>query len=152
MDITQPLAIWGAILSTVAVTWNVVRDLGDRPRLKVEAMIGKMYPDHTDREYVFVTITNIGRRPVVVKGCGGRKKKHVPGKRGIFIVSIGLPRTLKEGEYHNEWTPDLSFINDDLEKIHVWDSAGREWKISRKNLRYLLKTGKEGASPKTRNS
>lgn len=101
---------------------------------------------------LFVSITNVGRRPVMVKGWGAIKKNHAPGKRGIFIVPIGLPRMLKEGEYHNEWTPELSFISDDLEKIYVWDSVGREWKISRKNFKYLLATAREGASPETRKS
>jgi len=66
MDLTKFLAIWGAIVSTIAITWNVLRDIRNG-RLKIEAMVGKMVPDHTDRDYLVITITNIGRCPVLVK-------------------------------------------------------------------------------------
>ena len=146
MDITKFLAVWGAILSTVAITWNIIRDARDKGSLKVEAMIGKMVPDHTDRDYLIITITNIGRRPVLVKGWGGMKKKNVKGARGLFVVPRGLPRMLKEGEYHTEFTDDLSILSPDLEKIYVWDSAGKEWKVSRKNLNRLFEDVKKVTS------
>ena len=139
MNLTQLLAVWGAIVSSVAITWNVFRDIGDKGKLKIDAMIGKMYPDYTDRDYLFITITNIGRRPVMVKGWGGRKKKSIEGKRGLFIIPRGLPCMLKEGEYHTEYSDDLSIISPELEGLHVWDSHGNEWKVSRKNFKRLLK-------------
>ena len=143
MDVTKLLAIWGAIFSTVAIAWNIVRDVNDRGRLKIDAMIGKMFPDHTDKNYLVITITNIGRRPILVKGWGGMKKKAVKGARGIFIVPQGLPRMLKEGEYHTEFTEDLTILSPELEKIYVWDSTGKYWKVSRKNLRRLFKDVKK---------
>jgi hypothetical protein len=139
MDITKFLALLGAILSTIAITWNIFRDVNDKGKLKIDAIIGKIVPDHTDKDYLVITITNIGRRPVLVKSWGGMKKKNVKGARGIFITSRGLPRMLKEGEYHMEFTEDLSIIFPELEKIHVWDSTGKEWKISKKNLKCLFK-------------
>jgi len=75
MDIIKFLALWGAILSTIAITWNIFRDVNDKGKLKIDAMIGKMVPDHTDKDYLVITITNIGRRPVLVKGWGGIKKR-----------------------------------------------------------------------------
>lgn len=139
MDITKFLALWGAILSTIAITWNIFRDANDKGKLKIEAMIGKMVPDHTDKDYLVITITNIGRRPVLVKSRGGMKKKNVKGARGMYIIPHGLPRMLKEGEYHMEFTEDLSIISPELEKIHVWDSTGKEWEVSKKNLKSLFK-------------
>jgi len=145
MNVTEFLAIWGAILSSVAIAWNVFRDVNDRGKLKIDAMIGKMVPDHTDKEYLVVTITNIGRRPVLVKSWGGmeKKKKDAKNARGIFIVPQGLPRMLKEGEYHTEFTDDLTILSPELEKICVWDSTGKHWKVSRKNLKRLFKGVKE---------
>lgn len=69
MRTTEILAIYGTIVSTVALMWNIFRDSLDRPKVKLEAMIGQIYPDHTDRDYLFLTITNVGRRPVLIKGC-----------------------------------------------------------------------------------
>ena len=146
MELTMFLAVWGAIVSTIALTWNIIRDRLDRGALRVEAMIGRMVPDHTDKDYLVVTITNVGRRPVLVKGWGGMKKRHVKGKRGILIVPRGLPRMLEEGEYHLEFTEDLSMLSSDIQKIYVWDSAGREWKVSRKNLKRLLAEATQSGS------
>ena len=95
MDIIKFLALWGAILSTIAITWNIFRDVNDKGKLKIDAMIGKMVPDHTDKDYLVITITNIGRRPVLVKGWGGMKKKNVKGARGMYIIPHGLPRMLR---------------------------------------------------------
>ena len=38
-----------------------------------------------------------------------------------------------------EFTEDLSIISSELEKIHVWDSTGKKWKVSKKNLKCLFK-------------
>ena len=138
MDLTSFLAVWGALLSTVAVTWNVFRDWGDRGRIKVEAMIGKMVPNHTDKDYLIVTITNVGRRPILVKGWGARRKKKAPGPRWLFVVARGLPRMLPEGDYHTEFTDDLANLASDIEDICVWDSAGRYWKAPRKMTRQVI--------------
>ena len=144
MSSTELLAIIGAIGSAVAITWNFTRTIQDRANLKVTAWIGKILPDYADRDYLFITIVNIGRRSVLVSGWGGMKKKHVKGKRGFFITSHGLPRMLKEGEDHMEYTPHISeILSHDLEKICVKDSVGREWKVSRKNIKNLFKEVKK---------
>ena len=40
-DVTTFLAIWGALLSSFAVGWNVYRDFADKGRLKVDCYVGK---------------------------------------------------------------------------------------------------------------
>ena len=94
MNITNFLALWGAIFSTIAMTWNIIRDVNDKGKLKIDAMIGKIVPDHTDKDYLALTITNIGRRHVLVKGWGAMKKKNVKGAHGLYIIPRGLPRML----------------------------------------------------------
>jgi len=39
MDITKFLALWGAILSTMAITWNIFRDVNDKGKLKIDAIL-----------------------------------------------------------------------------------------------------------------
>jgi len=138
---TTFLAAWGAILATAALTWNVVQDIGGRANLQVSAFIGKMYPDHADKDYLVITMVNVGRRPITLQSWGGMKKKDIP-KRGIFVPARGLPRMLKESESHNEYIDDLSILDDDLETLHVIDSAGRRWKVSKKNLRRMVEEAK----------
>lgn len=135
--LTTFLAVWGALLSTVALTWHVIRDFRDKGALKLDAMIGKMYPDHTDRDYLVINITNVGRRPVLVKGLGAMKNKKAPTPRGLLLAPRGLPKMLKEGKYHLEFTHDFRFLADEIEKIYGWDSTGREWRLPSKELKKL---------------
>lgn len=80
-------------------------------------MIGKLYPDHADKEYLVVTITNIGRRPLLVQQCVAEEKKKVKGKRRLsYFIPYVLPRILREGEYCIERTEDLSILSSNLKK------------------------------------
>lgn len=71
------LAVWGAIVSTIALTWNIIRDIRDKGKLKLNAFIGKMFPDPKDKDYLVVTIANVGRRPIFVKHLGGETKRKL---------------------------------------------------------------------------
>jgi len=42
LGVTDVLAIWGAVLSSVAFGWNLYRDLLDRGKLKVSAQIRRL--------------------------------------------------------------------------------------------------------------
>jgi hypothetical protein len=138
MDITGLLAFYGTIVSTAALVWNIIRDSRDRSRVKLEAMIGKLYPDHTDRDYLVLTMTNVGRRPVQIKGWYGLRKRRSDDERGLIVVTQGLPRILNEAESHHEFCIDLTLLNKDLQKLYVSDSAGREWKLPRKRMNRLI--------------
>jgi len=142
MDPVSFLAVWGAIVATAAMAWNISRDLGDKGKLKLEAMIGRMYPDHTDRDYLVINITNVGKRPVLVKGLAAMKGKKCEGPRGLWLCPRGLPAMLKEGEFHIEYSHDFGFLDKDVEKIYVWDSTGREWKLPKKILKRLRNEAK----------
>jgi hypothetical protein len=139
MDLTSALALWGAVIATAALTWNIVRDIGERPKVKIDAMIGRMYPDHADRSYVILTMTNIGRRPVFIKGWGATLKKDGPQPKGLVVRPHGLPKMLSESEYHIEFTHDFRVLAPEVERLYVYDSSGREWKLTRKQLRELRK-------------
>jgi hypothetical protein len=143
MEITGLLAFYGTIVSTAALVWNILRDSRDRPKIKLEAMIGKLYPDHTERDYLVLTMTNIGRRPVQIKGWYGLRKKRKTDERGILVVTQGLPRILNEAESHHEFCTSLSILNDDLQTLYVSDSADRKWKLSKKQLRQLVEQQSE---------
>ena len=123
ISFTTVAAVWGATIATIALIWNIIRDARDRGMIKVGAMIGKMYPDHTDREYLVITMINVGRRPVTVKGWGGMKRRDAKGLPGLVVTPRGLPRVLKEGEDHMEFTDDLSILSPEIRKIYVWDAA-----------------------------
>ena len=101
-----------------------------------------MVPDHTDRDYLFITITNVGKRPILIKSwC--LKRKGDGQKPYLFVVTRGLPRMLPEGEYHMEWTHETQQLTSDVTGMFVVDSAGRRWKVPRKQVRQVISEAKE---------
>ena len=145
MNLTSLLALWGTVVSTIALSWNIIRGFQDRRKLKVEAAIGFMLPGDTQKKYFYVVITNIGRRPIFICRYGAflKKKKGEKGKPAAMVIARDLPKMLKEGENHIEYTDDLSLFSRTIKDIHVGDSTGKNWKASRKNLRRLLRDAKD---------
>lgn len=155
------LAIWGAILFSITFAWNLFRDLRDKPRVKLKGSPGQLGTDrggkryfasmkfienHTDNDpnvptQFMLTITNTGRRRVRIDGWGSRTTAKALHYRH---VSRGLPKILEEGGSHEELGDEpLKILGDDVKRIVAWDSAGREWKLSRSELRELKKEAKE---------
>src|SRR5206468_12558870 len=91
ITLTGLLAFYGPILSSIALGWNIYRDVLDRARLKVSARFGNIAASttgqlfgvspyvavqKTKQLYVFIDVTNVGRRPLRWVGLGG--KYHTP--------------------------------------------------------------------------
>ena len=146
MDLTPILAFWGTIVSTVAVTWNIIRSSQDRKKIRVEANIGFILPGDSDKKILYVIMTNVGRRPVYITGVGmsRKKKKGEKGKPGLFMTARNLPMMLKEGDYNIEYSEKLSIFTEyEITTVKVWDSTNKKWRISKKNLRNLIENAKE---------
>ena len=145
------LAVWGAVTATFAVGWNLVRDLKDSGKLRIDAMIGKKHPDPSGQRHLVITVTNVGRRPVLVKGLLTLQKQpwyqsffryrvvtyRSMAPNGLLLLRNG-PKMLKEGEFLTEVFQDFSFIDGRLAAIAAVDSGGREWRLKGKRLRYLI--------------
>jgi hypothetical protein len=158
---TQFLATWGAILATFGLGWNLYRDLLDRGKLQISARVrrigmsadGKYYavsPNVNVQAYqklfVVMGVVNVGRRPVLWQGWGGKYHKREDEKNAFYIVGRGLPKMLQEGESHSELTDleaNLMPASENVKKLYVWDAAGKEWKLSRKQLKGLKKEARD---------
>ncbi len=152
-SLTKFLAAWGAILATLGLGWTLYRDLRDRPRLRITAHIrrvvqsvnGRWYavaPDlpvegASEQVFVVVNVTNVGRRPVQWVGWGGKYRKIAGGKPAFVITPQALPITLKEGDTHTEFTPELNPADERVKRLFIWDAAGKNWYLSRWALRKL---------------
>ena len=124
MNVTSVLAIiWGAIISTIALTWNITRSLWER-RLKVELVFSLIPPDYNEKRLAAI-MTNTGRRPILVtKWCGKIKDKE---KAEFVVQPRGLPRILEETEYHIEFLDDISIILK-IKTMYIKDSTGKSGK------------------------
>jgi hypothetical protein len=155
-SLTEFLAAYGALLASVGFGWNLYRDLLDRARLQVSARVrrivtgadGRFFsvkPDlpvegASEKLYVVMSVVNVGRRPVLWEGWGGKYRKPVNGRDSFYIVARDLPKMLQEGESHSEMTllePDLRPPSENVKSLLMWDASGRYWKLSRKGLREL---------------
>jgi hypothetical protein len=157
LDTTRLLALYGALVSTFAVAINAYREFRDRPRLKLTAMLGyKVNHGATivSREYMlklqpslvndtspsfFLTITNTGRRPVLVEGWAiraDRKKLDMT----IFCTSqLRFQNCSTEGEYAIERTDDTQLLANGAKSIYAWDTAGKHWSLPLRQFRRLKK-------------
>jgi len=163
ISLTSFLAAYGALLSSIGFGWNLYRDLHDRARLKVVAHLrriartevtGQMFAvaphlnvaGASKQLFVFIDVTNVGRRPVRWDGWGGKYHKPVKGKNSFAIIPVNLPRMLDEGTSHSEFTEDLHTDIDNVKRIFIWDAAGKNWYLPRSGLKKLKKQIREMTS------
>ena len=70
LTITDLLAFWGAIISTILGTIKILEFIRDRARIIVRAVDNqRVFPKETaygDKLYIRITAANRGRRPIVV--------------------------------------------------------------------------------------
>jgi hypothetical protein len=157
---TMAMAIYAAVLSTITFGWNLFRDLRDRGKLKISAAVRRIvigedgskfsvkrdFPAEGASEQLFIvmTVANIGRRPMRWEGWGGLYKESYNGKKGFVCIPRHLPKILAEKENHQEYTElEDEFDPDNIKKLHIWDGADGEWKLSWWQLRKLVKEAKE---------
>jgi hypothetical protein len=152
-DLTTFLAVWGAILSSVTFGWNLLRDIRDRAKLKVFVRVRRIgvgpsglgfavAPDlpiegASAELYLVIRVVNVGRRPMLWEGWGGKYTELVNGKTGFYIVGENLPKMLDERETHSEKTLMTNNWLTKVSKIYMWDASGKEWGLSWWALRKL---------------
>ena len=136
---TDYIAIYAAILSSVAILWNLYRDITNRGRLRVNCYLGELVVPgmpKVEGDLLVYNVTNVGRKPVVVTHVGGaRGDKH-------FMITPNVtawPKALGPGEYVLEYTKDLSVLDDKLRFLAAWDSLGRVYRVKRRVVRHLKK-------------
>ena len=126
---TLIIAIYGALVSTIAVGWSIYNSLQDKPKIRVSAKFGFMQSSKGLEEdiFLFIKIINKGKRSIHLSSFGLRSEK------GDLIPSriTALPFELKGGTSHSEF-----FKMDELEKLEdkqfyfAWyrDETGRLYK------------------------
>jgi len=132
--VTIILAIWGAIVSTIVIIWNIYNSLKDKGKLKVDCYIGNQVIEGVGivkKQLLVWNITNIGKREIIISHIGGKLSKS------DFILSTRnqMPHKLRPGEYILEYSNDLSILSDDKLKLLVLDTLGNEYSPKKKRLR-----------------
>lgn len=135
---TTWVAIYGAILATFTLAWNIIREFRDRPKLKVDVMFGEIIPSETAEENVVALIvTNVGKYPVMVTMWAGAFGHY--GKKGFFINSHQLPKMLQPTEYLTLFSNRLEDFGPNIKRMWICDSSGKRWATSRTRLKQAMK-------------
>jgi len=137
LSVTTYIALYGAILSSIAIYLNYRYFRIDRAKLKLRGMIAMAHPDPTNRTYLVFIITNIGRRVAIAEGLAYKEKIRVK-KQGIVITN-SLPKKLNEGDSITERFDNFEAIKDKPWSFYVYDSTGKQYKMKRKDLKRLYK-------------
>jgi hypothetical protein len=133
---TVILAIYGAILSTLTATVQVINHLRDRARVRL-TMRKNMRSPNMGRRYdgmamVIITATNVGRRPVTVTGFAMRPLTKKGEKAVDFYLPDVRPPTpceITEGKYVAAFVNQENVEFDAIDCWYAWDSAGREYRL-----------------------
>lgn len=81
------IAAYGAIVATASLVWNILREVTDKGRLSLSAMIGQQLGVQHGKAPFVLRITNVGKRPLMVKGYGGYLKGYWRHRKAFFAVS-----------------------------------------------------------------
>lgn len=158
MKLTDYLAIWGAALSTVLACWSIYKDYLKRYRVKVEAGFRVVHRGDGRRgEDVFaVTVTNLSEYKTKVTHIATFEARvYRPrwfntltyklftrsGQAYLFsfqpLHGDPMPLTIEPKDNHI-----FTFLAEDFPPIaglSVTTADGREWFLSRKDLKRILK-------------
>jgi hypothetical protein len=115
IDLTGALAIWGAVLSTIAIAWDVYKWRSAGPNLWMRVMVDMEpynLPQYQGKTLVIVVVANRGDRPTTITHLGLayysswwkamlRKKATAAGYVAIPNPAQRVPFELKAG---SEWS------------------------------------------------
>ena len=139
--ITLGIAIYGAILSTIVIIWNLTQPLREKPKIKVVSKVGILSWGDT-HEIVSFEAINLGKISVNLSSAGiyFEKKQIMP-----FIgIMDGLPKELNPGKNHTIFRPLYEFVKTLKSKknelgepkyIFFRDQTGKEYRGEMVNLK-----------------
>jgi len=138
--ITTLIAIYGAILSTIAIVWNVYNKLMDKPKIRVSSGVGVLSLEPVQEIISFEAI-NSGRYTVFLSSAGINFKNN---KKMFFVgVEDQLPKELLPGKNHTIFRPLYELIAE-IKKVgepdYVWfrDQTGKEYRGGMVNLKNFM--------------
>ena len=128
------LALYGAVLSTVTASAQIVSFVRDRANVKVTYKRDMEIVGHPDPRYSGMTLTvlravNAGRRPVTITGMGAYRLHP----RKAFVCSDTLPRVpveLTEGKYVEAMIDERELDFEHIEAFEAWDAVGRTFRCN----------------------
>lgn len=150
---TDILAVWGAIVSTIAVGWNIFRDILQREKLIVRASIMRTFPDQkdilnwsfTNKSKHELTVTHLAAMPLHrwhPLWLFGRVNRRRNGMQLVFpfdFLNGSLP--IRVGPLNNAMAAyDLQKLKftEGFGELYAITADGREWFVDQKSIKEIL--------------
>ncbi len=135
------LGLYGAVLSTAAVVVGWVLLYRQRGRLRIEGSASYVGPPpfQAPQDRIWLTITNVGGKPVHIVWVGWRLRKRTnDGKRDRTVMEFE-PRKIEPEEQIVVAIFEPQQLHRNVGWIGVRDARGRLFKLSRLKLRRLIR-------------
>jgi hypothetical protein len=127
------LAWYGAIVATLTALVQLSNHFRDRAKVVLKALKNmQRIGDRSDTTMTIITATNVGRRPVTIRGFAARLLFSEQGHSDWILPDVRptLPYEITEGRevsaFLNENKADLSSVA----YWYAWDGMGREYRLN----------------------
>lgn len=144
MSIADWIGVYGALVGTAALLWEIYRSWTDCSHLRVECQLGSVHElgksaaTKETPNVLLLKVTNVGRQSAIVDSiCFGLK-----GTRKWIVLhppKQPLPRTLERGEYFTETTNQVAGFLEGARFLEVGESTGRKYRLPRRKFKTLMK-------------
>jgi hypothetical protein len=126
--ITAVIAVYGAVLSTIAIVRQL---LGDRVKIKLTVKRNMQImgdPRYGGKTLTLIEVTNVGRRPVTIKSFGAiGLYPHL--SLAVYDSQPQLPHEITEGQYIQSYWDQADLDFSTIDYWAAWDSHGRVYKL-----------------------
>lgn len=134
ITISATMVAWyGAIVATLSLVVSGYVAIRDRVRVRVEArpnfrVMGAQSEYDPEKNYICVTVANIGRRPVTI-GSVALIRKGETGRYLLLSDSVREgARELSEGESTTYIAEQDELDHRNVSGVVAYDQSGRQWK------------------------
>lgn len=150
-NLTNLLALLGSITGSIALAWNILKE---RRRLDIKAKIGYDYSYVNGAKALIVTITNVGRPPILLRCIGfiknkkrfmGPETEHMGYSNGSFQpIGLAVGKSLSYGESISlSFLHFESFFQNKYRYLFVIDSLEKRWALKQRRMRALRKSAQK---------
>jgi hypothetical protein len=131
IDLTGFLAIWGAVLSTIAIVWDVYKWRTSGPNLQMRVMTGMEafnIPEYEGKTLIVAVVTNRGDRPTTITHLAVAYYdawwKAMLRKRSAANGWIATPSTTQRVPFELKPGVEWSGMIDQTKELEVWAREG----------------------------
>ncbi len=134
VNFTTVLAVYGAVVSTVAIIMNVATYIKDRAHVVVEAEHHALMSSKAATLKLGIKVINKGRRPVTIECCGFKLDTR-SGENLLSVLDPNLPKPLGEGESLTAYADPSEVQAKNVLLAWARDAGGRVYKSKSRPFR-----------------